>query len=177
MQLTIFGATGSAYSEGTSDRLLFLNKPFDSIAVKQMALSLTYKWTLYQNAQDHVTRLEDEISQRRQSEERLNHLIRHDPMTGMGNRNLMQIQLADAISKYSVTLEANANPEGHLYDSIAAKDISDALKAAGYEVDPAFIRLEGPLKELGVYMVKIEMHPEVKTEVKVWVVPTAASGT
>ncbi len=83
-------------------------------------------------------------------------------------------QLADAISKYSVTLEANANPDGHLYGSITAKDISGALQAAGYELDPEFIRLEGPLKELGMYTVKIEMHPEVQTEVKVWVVPTAA---
>ena len=86
-------------------------------------------------------------------------------------------QLADAISKYSVTLEANANPEGHLYGSITAKDISGALKAAGYELDPDFIRLEGPLKELGMYTVKIEMHPKVQTEVKVWVVPTATAET
>ena len=86
-------------------------------------------------------------------------------------------QLADAISKYSVTLEANANPEGHLYGSITAKDISGALKAAGYELDPDFIRLEGPLKELGMYTVKIEMHPKVQSEVKVWVVPTATAET
>jgi large subunit ribosomal protein L9 len=86
-------------------------------------------------------------------------------------------QLADAISKYSVTLEANANPEGHLYGSITAKDISGALKAAGYGLDPDFIRLEGPLKELGMYTVKIEMHPKVQTEVKVWVVPTAVAET
>lgn len=86
-------------------------------------------------------------------------------------------QLADAISKYSVTLEANANPEGHLYGSITAKDISAALKAAGYELDPEFIRLEGPLKELGMYTIKIEMHPKVQTEVKVWVVPAATAET
>ncbi len=51
--------------------------------------------------------------------------------------------------------------------------ISKALKAAGYAVEPDHVRLDGPLKELGMYTVKIQLHPEVKTEVKVWVVPAA----
>jgi large subunit ribosomal protein L9 len=82
---------------------------------------------------------------------------------------------ADAIGKYSVTLEANANKEGHLYGSIVANDISKALKSAGYDVEPDHIKLEGPLKELGMYTVRVELHAEVKTEVKVWVVPTASA--
>ncbi|HRX81455.1 MAG TPA: 50S ribosomal L9 C-terminal domain-containing protein, partial [Pirellulaceae bacterium] len=36
------------------------------------------------------------------------------------------------------------------------------------------IRLEGPLKELGLYTVKIHLHQEIETDLKVWVVPTAA---
>jgi large subunit ribosomal protein L9 len=82
---------------------------------------------------------------------------------------------ADAIGKYSVTLEANANKEGHLYGSIVANDISKALKSAGYAVEPDHIKLDGPLKELGMYTVRVELHAEVKTEVKVWVVPTASA--
>jgi len=82
---------------------------------------------------------------------------------------------ADAVSKYSVTLEANANKEGHLYGSIVANDISKALKSAGYQVDADHINLDGPLKELGMYTVKVELHADVKTEVKVWVVPAASN--
>jgi large subunit ribosomal protein L9 len=82
---------------------------------------------------------------------------------------------ADAVSKYSVTLEANANKEGHLYGSIVATDISKALKSAGYAVESDHIKLDGPLKELGMYTVRVELHPEVKTEVKVWVVPAASA--
>jgi len=82
---------------------------------------------------------------------------------------------ADAVSKYSVTLEANANKEGHLYGSIVANDISKALKSAGYAVEPDHIKLDGPLKELGMYTVRVELHAEVKTEVKVWVVPAASA--
>ena len=82
---------------------------------------------------------------------------------------------ADAVSKYSVTLEANANKEGHLYGSIVATDISKALKSAGYAVEADHIKLDGPLKELGMYTVRVELHAEVKTEVKVWVVPAASA--
>jgi large subunit ribosomal protein L9 len=82
--------------------------------------------------------------------------------------------LADRVSKYSVTIEANANEEGHLYGSIVANDISRALRTAGYDVAPDNVRLEGPLKELAMYTVRIHLHPEVETEVKVWVVPTAS---
>ena len=84
-------------------------------------------------------------------------------------------QKADAVSKYSVTLEANANKEGHLYGSIVGNDISKALKSAGYDIDPDHIKLEGPLKETGMYTVRLQLHPEVETTVKVWVVPTAGS--
>ena len=80
---------------------------------------------------------------------------------------------AEAISKYSVTLEANANKDQHLYGSIVASDISKALSSAGFAVEPDHVKLDGPIKQLGMYTVRIELHPEIKTEVKVWVVPTA----
>ena len=81
---------------------------------------------------------------------------------------------ADAVSKYSATIEANANADNALYGSVVAKDISDALKAAGHKIEPDHVRLEGAIKELGMYTVKLKLHEKVQTEVKVWVVPSAA---
>lgn len=85
------------------------------------------------------------------------------------------VQLADRVSKYSVTLEANANDEGQLYGSITAPEISKALKSAGYDVDVDHIKLEGQLKVLGMYTVALQFSPDIQTEVKVWVVPTSRS--
>lgn len=82
--------------------------------------------------------------------------------------------LADSVSKYSVTIEANANSEGQLYGSILAADISKQLKAANFAVEPGHIKLEGPLKETGMYSVRVELGSDVATEAKVWVVPKAA---
>lgn len=82
-------------------------------------------------------------------------------------------KLKDDVQNYSVTVEANANEEGHLYGSVIDADISRMLKQANYDVAPEQIKLEGPLKELGMYTVKFQLHEDVKGEVKVWVVPGA----
>ena len=81
--------------------------------------------------------------------------------------------LADAIAKQSINIEANANDEGHLYGSVGAPDIVAAMKQAGFTITPDQVRLEGPLKELGLYYVKIHLHAEIESELKVWVVPSA----
>jgi large subunit ribosomal protein L9 len=86
-------------------------------------------------------------------------------------------QLADAIAKQSITIEANANEEGHLYGSVNAGEITSALKAAGFHITSDQVRLEGPLKELGLYTVKIHLHQEIDAELKVWVVPTVTADT
>ncbi len=86
-------------------------------------------------------------------------------------------QLAEAIAKQSVTIEANANEEGHLYGSVNASDIAAALKAASFHITTDQVRLEGPLKELGLYTVKIHLHADIDAELKVWVVPTVTTET
>ena len=80
--------------------------------------------------------------------------------------------LADELSKVSITIEANANDEGHLYGSVGANEIVAALKKADHSITTAQVKLEGPLKELGLYTVKIRVASGVDGELKVWVVPT-----
>ncbi|QDU29903.1 50S ribosomal protein L9 [Anatilimnocola aggregata] len=84
-------------------------------------------------------------------------------------------QLADAIAKQSITIEANANEEGHLYGSVNANDIAASLKQAHFHITADQVRLDGPLKELGLYTVKIHLHHDINAELKVWVVPTVVN--
>ena len=81
---------------------------------------------------------------------------------------------AEDIAKQSVTIEANANEEGHLYGSVGANDIAAALKQADFNVTSDQIRMEGVLKELGLYTVKVHLHQDVQADLKVWVVPTVS---
>jgi large subunit ribosomal protein L9 len=82
--------------------------------------------------------------------------------------------LAVELAKQSLNIEANANEEGHLYGSVGATEIVAALKANGFNVTSDQIKLQGVLKELGLYTVKVQLHQDITAEVKVWVVPAAA---
>ncbi|MFM8734271.1 MAG: 50S ribosomal protein L9 [Pirellulales bacterium] len=74
----------------------------------------------------------------------------------------------------SVTIEANANDEGHLYGSVGSAEISRSLKQQDLMVAPDQIILQGPLKEVGLYTVKVKLAPDVEGDLKVWVVPSSS---
>jgi large subunit ribosomal protein L9 len=78
--------------------------------------------------------------------------------------------LAEQIQRVSITIEANANEEGHLYGSVGAPEISKALKSQNLNVDPEMVRLEGPLRECALYGVKLSLGHDIESEVKVLVV-------
>lgn len=78
---------------------------------------------------------------------------------------------AAEIAKQSITIEANATEDGHLYGSVGAAEIVAALKKSDVHLHTDQIRLEGQLKELGLYTVKFRLSSEVEGELKVWVVP------
>jgi large subunit ribosomal protein L9 len=104
----------------------------------------------------------------------------HKRMVEKHRSKLMEIEkakqaelrkLAADIGKQSVTIEANATEDGHLYGSVGAVEIVAALKNSHIALTPEQIKLDGPLKELGLYTVKFRLAREVEGEVKVWVVP------
>ena len=82
---------------------------------------------------------------------------------------------ATEIAKQSITIEANATAEGHLYGSVGAPEIVEVLKKNGIALKVDQIRLEGVLKELGLYTVKFRLSSQVDGELKVWVVPTVGA--
>ena len=79
-------------------------------------------------------------------------------------------ELAAKISEASVTIEQRANAEGHLFGSVSGAQIAAALREKGINVDDKQIRLEQPLKEIGVFDVVVHLHATVDATVKVRVV-------
>ena len=79
---------------------------------------------------------------------------------------------ADEITKQQVTIEANANDDGQLYGSVGQTEIAAGLKALGLNVLADQIKLEGALKEVGLYNVVVQLHNTVSADLKVWVVPS-----
>jgi large subunit ribosomal protein L9 len=82
--------------------------------------------------------------------------------------------LAADLAKQSITIEANANDEGHLYGSVGAPEVANALKRNNFHIAADQVRLKGPLQELGLYTIDIHLGHEIEAEVKVWVVPSVA---
>ena len=78
--------------------------------------------------------------------------------------------LAEKVSQTSVTVEGRANEEGHLFGSVSAAQIATALREKGFQIDEKGVRLDQPIKEIGVFDIPIHLHADVEATTKVWVV-------
>lgn len=83
--------------------------------------------------------------------------------------NLEQRTEAEAVAKkmddVSVVLIRQAGDAGQLYGSVNARDIADALTQDGYKVDRSQVRLDTPIKNLGIHAVEVSLHAEVSVSV------------
>jgi len=80
--------------------------------------------------------------------------------------------VAELLGKTVLTVTAQAGPDGKLFGSVTAADISkELLRARDIRIDKKKIDLEEPIKETGDYMVEIEVHTGVKANTKVIVAP------
>jgi large subunit ribosomal protein L9 len=78
--------------------------------------------------------------------------------------------MASKIEEQSLTFRMRAGDEGKLFGSVTATDIAERLEEAGVSIDRRIIRLEDPIKELGVFDVPVRLHADVQPALKVWVV-------
>jgi large subunit ribosomal protein L9 len=67
----------------------------------------------------------------------------------------------------TVQLIRQASNVGHLYGSVSARDIVDALEGEGAHVTKSQIVLDRPIKAIGMHDVKVALHPEVSVTVRV----------
>jgi len=77
--------------------------------------------------------------------------------------------LAEQIQRTEIAIESNANEEGHLYGSVGPAEIAAALRAKNLMVDPEMVRMEGPIKEVALYAVKLNLGYDIESEVRVLV--------
>lgn len=78
--------------------------------------------------------------------------------------------LAKRLEEVSLTFSARVGEEGKLFGSVTSADIAQQLEAQGFEIERRQIDLPEPIKTLGVFRVPVRLHPDVKPEIKVWVI-------
>jgi large subunit ribosomal protein L9 len=72
----------------------------------------------------------------------------------------------------TITLKANASPEGKLFGSVGPRDIAEAFTAAGTTIEKSEVVMpDGPIRHIGEFEVQIHLHADVHTAVKVIVTP------
>ncbi len=79
-------------------------------------------------------------------------------------------EIAKKMTALTITLPVQVNEEGHLFGSVSARDITNAIIAQGIEMDRHHVLLDQPIKELGSSFVTVKMPHDVTTQVKVEVV-------
>ena len=79
--------------------------------------------------------------------------------------------LASKVESTSLEISAKIGDSGKIFGAITTLQISDALKAKGIDIDRKKISIKEDVKEAGDFVAKVDIHKEVKTEVKFSVVP------
>lgn len=86
-------------------------------------------------------------------------------------RNLKMKQEAEDIAKklegLSVVIVRQAAETGQLYGSVTMRDICEAIRDAGFHIERSQIDLNQPFKNLGIFDVRLSLHPDVSQMVRV----------
>jgi large subunit ribosomal protein L9 len=81
--------------------------------------------------------------------------------------------MAKKIEGIRLVAPRKVGEKDQLFGSVTSHDIADLLKAKGFEVDKRKVVLEDPIKTLGEHTVKVKLHPEVATTIRVLVTKEA----
>ena len=97
-------------------------------------------------------------------QERQSHLRKEAKQQGAAE------ELGKLLSAVSVTIARKAGENDHLFGSVTAADIADALEAQKYEIDRKKLHLEEPIRTLGEHKVPVRLHRNVTVEITVHVI-------
>lgn len=78
--------------------------------------------------------------------------------------------IAEKIEALSIELGAKTGESGKIFGAVTTLQIAEALSAEGYDIDRRRISFNGEIKTVGDYEAAVELHKEVKAELKFKVV-------
>ena len=74
-------------------------------------------------------------------------------------------EVGGKIEGLTVVIIRQAGESGQLYGSVSARDIADAVTGAGFTIEKRQVVLDRPIKNLGLHVVKVVLHPEVSVTI------------
>jgi large subunit ribosomal protein L9 len=94
-------------------------------------------------------------------QERQAHLRKEATLKGQAE------ELGKLMANLTIVIKQKAGENDHLFGSVTAQDIANALEAQKYTIDRKKIVLDEPIKQLGDYKVTVKLHKEVSVEIPV----------
>ncbi|MBY0508439.1 MAG: 50S ribosomal protein L9 [Bryobacteraceae bacterium] len=94
-------------------------------------------------------------------QERQAHLRKEATLKGQAE------ELGKLMANLTIVIKQKAGENDHLFGSVTAQDIANALEAQKYSIDRKKILLDEPIKQLGDYKVTVKLHREVSVEIPV----------
>lgn len=79
-------------------------------------------------------------------------------------------ELAEKLNQSTVKIKAEAGSDGRFYGAVTSKDIAEALKKLGFDVDKRKIVLDAPIKAFGTYKIDVKLYQEISGKVTVSVI-------
>jgi len=90
------------------------------------------------------------------------------------NLEAVNLQRREEAAKVAKTMEGltlliirQAGEGGMLYGSVSGRDVADSIKEAGFSIERRHVALDTPIKSLGIYPVRVALHPEVAVTVTI----------
>lgn len=99
----------------------------------------------------------------------IEHQRRKWSLLAQEEKNAAQKQ-ADRVKGVKIRIEKRVGENGHLFGSVTANEIADALAEKGIEVDKRRIELGSPIKNIGLHDVEVRLHRDVTAAIQVEVV-------
>ncbi|MYZ48419.1 50S ribosomal protein L9 [Propylenella binzhouense] len=81
--------------------------------------------------------------------------------------------VAEKLGGQTFVIIRQAGETGQLYGSVSTRDIADAATGGGFTVERQQVRLDRPIKTIGLHEIEIALHPEVEVQVVVNVARSA----
>ena len=80
------------------------------------------------------------------------------------------VKLGEKLKEKKVILKIKCGENGKTFGSVTAKEIAEALKKEGFDVDKRKIEMREPIKTVGEYQISIKLHSEVVVKINLEVV-------
>lgn len=77
--------------------------------------------------------------------------------------------VAERLNNHGITVTKEAGEDNKLFGSVTSRDVVEALTADGFEIDRRQVVIDEPIRSLGVKHVTIDLHPEVKASLTIYV--------